>query len=176
MLCLSLSVFSCTKKEANEEKVIAKINDYPLTLDEFQYELASQMELDKNFKLTKEAKRQFLDQLIQKELLIQEAKRLKLDTREEFRRAIEKYWEATLIKNLLELKGKEIAKRTLVSEEEIADRYKKMLENDPNLPPLSKLRPQIENRIREEKKTKLLKEWMDGLKRHAKIQINKDLL
>lgn len=171
--CLTLA---CSSKDSQDKKVIATINDYPLTLDEFQYELASEMELDKDFKLTREAKRKFLNRLIQKELLIQEAKRLKLDTREEFRRAIEKYWESTLIKNLLELKGKEIAKKCVVSEEEIVDRYDEMLRKNPDTPPLSDIRDQIKTLLKEEKKTRLLEQWMQGLKKTAKIKMNQDLL
>ncbi len=181
LLCFLLTAFlclpvGCSNKTTKDAKVIARINDYPLTLDEFQYELASEMELDKDFKLTREAKEQFLRRLIQKQLLIQEAKRLKLDTREEFRRAIEKYWESTLIKNLLELKGKEIAKKCLVSEEEILDRYNKMLKKNSHIPPLTKIRSQIEAQLKEEKKTRLLEQWMQGLRKAAKVKINHDLL
>ena len=43
--CLTLA---CSSKDSQDKKVIATINDYPLTLDEFQYELASEMELDKD--------------------------------------------------------------------------------------------------------------------------------
>jgi hypothetical protein len=91
------------------------INDYHLTLDEFQDQLAAELKLEKDFKLTEEAKREFLEGLIRKELLIQEAKRLKLDRKEKFVRAIERYWESTLIRDIMDLKGKEIAKKIFVS-------------------------------------------------------------
>jgi len=175
-LITALAILSCSKPESEEQKVIARVNNFNLTLGEFQYQLASQVEFDKDFKLTRQAKRQFLDQLIKKELFIQEAKRLKLDTKKEFRRAIEKYWESTLIKNLLELKGKEIAKKCVVSEEEIADRYNKMKKKNPALPPLDSVREDITQRLKEEKKTKLLEEWIKDLESKAKIEINENLL
>ncbi|HUV60070.1 MAG TPA: hypothetical protein VMW09_08155 [Desulfatiglandales bacterium] len=41
--------------------------------------------------MTKEAKKKFLEELIRKELLIQEAKRFNLDKKEKSVRAIERY-------------------------------------------------------------------------------------
>ena len=110
---LSLSLFCCSREKAEEGKILSRINDYNLTLDEFQYQLAAELELDKDFKLTNEAKKEFLEQLIRKELLIQEAKKLKLDRKDKFVRAIERYWESTLIRDLMDLKCQEIAKKSM---------------------------------------------------------------
>ena len=119
-------LFCCTQEKIEEDKALAKVNDYVLTLDEFQVQLAQELKLDKEFKLTKRAKKEFLDQLITKELLIQEAKRRKLDRKEKFIRTIEQYWESTLIRDLMEMEGQKIEKCTLVSQEEIEIRYKEM--------------------------------------------------
>ena len=101
---LFLSLFCCAQEKKPESKVLCRINDYNLTVDEFQYQLAADLELDKDFKLTEEAKREFLEGLIKKELFIQEARRLKLDSKDKFIRAIERYWESTLIRDLMDLK------------------------------------------------------------------------
>ena len=90
-------VICCAQEQTEKKEIVAKINDYELTLEEFEDQLATELNLDKDFKLTKEAKRDFLEQLIRKELLIQEATKLELDRREKFTRAIERYWESTLI-------------------------------------------------------------------------------
>jgi len=50
------------------------------------------LNLDREFKLTQKAKKDFLDQLIVKEVMIQEAKKRNLDRKEKFVRAIERYW------------------------------------------------------------------------------------
>ncbi len=176
IIFLFTTLFGCSNGSHQDHKVIAKVNDYDLTLNEFQYQLASELELEKDFKLTKTAKREFLEQLIRKELLIQEAKKLKLDTKEEFRRAIEKYWESTLIKNLLELKSREISKRCIVSEEEIQDRYKRMKKENPNLPALEQIRDKILETLREEKKTRLLDQWISELRNKANVKIDESLL
>jgi hypothetical protein len=36
---LCLSIFCCAQEQIGEDKTIAKINDYALTLDEFQVQL-----------------------------------------------------------------------------------------------------------------------------------------
>jgi hypothetical protein len=173
---LSLSLFSCSQEKTEKGKILAIINDYSLTLEEFQYQLAAELELDKDFKLTKEAKKEFLEELIRKELLIQEAKRLQLDREEKFVRAIERYWEFTLIRDLMELKGKEITQRTLISQEEIRDYYKEMQKSEEKLPSLKELKEKINKELKEKKKTRILKEWINDLRGKAKIEINRELL
>ncbi len=147
-----------------------------MTLDEFQVQLAQELKLDREFKLTKEAKNEFLDQLITKEILIQEAKRRKLDRKEKFIRAIERYWESTLIRDLMEMEGQKIEKRTVVSQEEIEMRYKEMKNLDENQPPLESIRQKISEKIMEDKKSSMLEEWVNHLKKKAKIEINQELL
>lgn len=172
LVCFS----SCNRENGEKPEILARINDYNLTLDEFQKELASEMEMDRKFKLTRKAKKAFLDEIIKKELLIQEARKRKLDTREEFRRAIERYWEATLIRDLLGLKAKDIAAKTYVSEEEINGRYQAMKGADKTLPPLNEMREELRKTLKEEKKTALLEKWINNLKEEAEIRINEKLL
>ncbi len=171
-----LAVFGCSREKTEKPEVLAHINGYDLTLDEFKNQLTSEIEMDKDFKLTREAKQAFLNELIKKEILIQEAKRLKLDTREAFRRAIERYWESTLIRDLLEMKGREISGKTYVTEEEIQSRYKAMKASDGSLPPLGEMRKEITRKLKEEKKSKFLEDWINHLKQKAKIKIDERLL
>lgn len=175
-LFLSLSLLGCSQEPPRSGKILARINDYNLTLDEFQRQLAADMEWDKDFKLTKEAKRDFLEELIRKEVLIQEAKRLNLDRKEKFVRAIERYWESTLIRNLMDLEGKEIDRKTYLSQEEILAHYKTMKESGEALPPLSHIEDKITRELREEKKSRMLKEWVNDLREKAKIEIDQELL
>ena len=169
-------LFCCTSENTEKHKILAGIDDYNLTLDEFQYQLAAEMELDKDFKLTKEAKKEFLEGLIRKELLIQEAKRLNLDRKEKFIRTIERYWESTLIRDLMEIKGDEICKRIVISQEEIDACYRDMKESEDKLSPISELQEKITEDLKEKKKTRMLKEWINDLRKKAKIQINDELL
>ena len=176
LIILSSFLFCCSQDKVEDNKILAKINDYDLTLDEFQTQLAQEVRFDKDFKVTKEAKKAFLDQLITKEILIQEAKRRNLDRKEKFIRAIERYWESTLIRDLMEMEQQDIEKRTLVSQEEIEMRYNEMKKLDNNLPPLESIRHNISKEIMEDKKQRLLEEWSNQLKKRARIDINEELL
>jgi len=176
ILALSMSFFCCAQDETEKGEVLASINDYELTLKEFEDQLVSELELEKDFKLTKEAKKKFLDQLIQKEILIQEAKKLNLDRKEKFINAIQSYWTATLIKDLMELKGKELSQRVYVSQEEIETRYNEMKKSQGNLPPLEKIQEKIAKRLMEQKKREKLIEWINDLRKNAKVTIHQKLL
>ncbi|HUV50171.1 MAG TPA: SurA N-terminal domain-containing protein [Anaerolineae bacterium] len=176
LLVLFLHLFSCTQEQEKEDKILAGINDRKLTIDEFQSQLAAELEMDEACKLTKEVKKEFLEELIRKELLIQEAKKLKLDRKKKFIRAIERYWESTLIRDLVEMKGEEISNRILISEEEIKTRYNDMKKPGKKLPPLDGLREKIVEELKEKKKTEMLKEWINDLRKNSKIEINEKLL
>ena len=173
---ISIQISGCSKEKPGDTQILARINDYNLTLGEFQSKMAGEIEMEKDFKLTREARDGFLDEIIRKELLIQEAKKLNLDKEEKFIRALERYWESTLIRDLMEKKGEEINKRILISQEEIEDYYDSMKETRKEIPPLSKMEEEITGELREMKKTRRLKEWIDNLRKDAKIEVNKELL
>ena len=177
LLPLLFQLHCCAREENKEEReILAKINDYTLTLDEFHTQLAAELEMDPDFKITEEAKKEFLEGLIRKELLIQEAKRRNLDRNDKFIRAIERYWESTLIRDLMEVKGKEIEKKTIVSQEEIQFRYENIRKSGAELPPLENIKEEISQKIMEQKKQKSLEEWINNLRRKADIEINNKLL
>lgn len=173
---LSLSLFCCGQEQTDKKEILARINDYELTLEEFEDRLVEDLRLDEDFKVTNEAKKELLEQLIRKEILIQEAKKLNLDRKEEFIRTIERYWESTLIRNLMELRGKEIVQRVYVSQEEIEARYKEMQKSEQGLAPIDKIRPKIAQEIMEHKKRERLMGWINELRKNAKVEIDDKLL
>lgn len=161
---------------ANREKIIAVINGCNLSLDEFNTKLEHELEFHPQYKSTAEAKKEFLQSLIKKELLIQEALNSGLDKNKEFVIAIEQYWEATLIKNLMEFRNHEIKKQTYVSTKEIKNRYSQLKSINKNLPEYEKVKNEIAGSIRQEKNTKALNQWLDELNRKAAITINEQYL
>jgi hypothetical protein len=169
-------LFSCGQDKTEESEIVCRINEYKLPVEDFQRQLAEEVEMEETFKLTQEAKEEFLEGLIRKELLIQEAKELKLDRRRKFVKAIERYWEATLIRDLMDMKCEEIRKKICISEEEIETRYKEMNKRHDGLPNLSEMHDQIREELREEKEAGMLEEWIRGLKDKANIEINEDYL
>ena len=176
-ICMILFFFGITcTRENQDKKVLATVNDFELTLEDFERQLTADVEMTPDFKLTHEAKEHFLNQLIRKEILIQEAMKRKLDRREAFIRAIERYWQSTLIRDLLELKGDEISKQIYVSEEEIDARYDQMKKANEKAPAKDEIRGKILSELKEEKRTKKLKEWIEDLQKGTTITIDRKLL
>ena len=171
-----LLVLACSKGPSGEKDILATVNDFKLTVSEFQILLAADMDIDRDLKITDPIKKEYLNQIIQKEILIQEAKRLKFDQKPKFIRTIERYWEATLIRDLMENKSQEIEKKTIVTQEEVQRYYNEMKTKDPALLPLSEIDQDLIAKIRGEKKTAMFQKWVEELKREAKIHTNEELL
>ena len=169
-------VLACSRGAAVEKDVLATVNDYKLTVSEFQRQLAADMEIDRELKMTNPIKKIYLNQIIQQQVLIQEAKRQKLDQQPKFIRAIQRYWEATLIRELMESKGQEIEKQVIVSQEEVQRYYDDLKRKDPAIKPLSEMDSELTARIREDKKTAMFQKWVDELKHEAAIHTNDNLL
>ena len=160
------------EKPPSKDQVMAYINDFILTRNEFESKLAEELEYNRRYKATDNAKKEFLASLIKKEILIQEAVRQGLDKQRPFTQAIEQYWEATLIKNLMENKMNALRRKTFVSENEINEHYRTLKTQNPTLPPLAGIEKDISEQIREEKLTAAVEKWVTGLKQKADIKIN----
>jgi hypothetical protein len=167
---ISAIILACSDGPT-DRKILSRINSYELTLDEFEEQLAAEPEIDPSFKLTDETKKYFLEELIRKELLIQEAKSRKLDQQKKFIRAIEKYWELTLIRDLIEQKSREISSKIYVSEEETIERYHNMKQENPELADFKAMESEIKAVLKEKKKSLLLQQWISGLREKATVKI-----
>jgi len=168
--------YGCSQDHRDQTQTLATINNYHLSLEDFQRQLAEELEFIPDAKLNKEVKKAFLDEIIRKEILIQEAKKMGLDQQDKFMRAIERYWEATLIRNLIELKSEEIQKRILISEEEIKAYYNRIEKTTKETLPFEQYREHIILILKEQKKTRMLGEWINAIKDQSKIEINNELL
>ncbi|MDD5680172.1 MAG: hypothetical protein PHI59_02905 [Candidatus Omnitrophica bacterium] len=124
-LAIAFLVSGCAGKKG-EERIVASINNYDMTVEDFDYESKSILDTGRMLGEIPVTKEEMLDALIIKEILIQEAVRENLDKEKDFMRSIEAYWEHTLLKDLLTKKSEEIAKKTVVYEDEINRYYEKM--------------------------------------------------
>ena len=165
MGCLS------TSKTAQTD-IALQINDCKITAEEFDKLIRFETSVDPEIEMTNEVCSQFVEYLIRKELMIQEASRLELDQSASFIRAIEKYWEATLIKALLEFKSKEIKKTVRVTEDQVKKSFDKGTFLPPDTPyeqagPL--IRKQLESCAVQAK----MDQWIRDLRACANIRVNK---
>ncbi len=173
LLVILSTLVGCSGSHDNDMgDVAATINDFKLSKKEFQLQLVKELEYDDTYKATAKAKKDFLKTIIQKELLTQEAKKRGLDRDEKFIAAIEKYWQATLIKHLMETKNKEIRHMVSVSDKDVQQMYEEQKSLNSKLPPFSDVEADITRAALEKKRGQVIEEWIQALHEKAEIKIN----
>ncbi len=169
--------FSCMEEMKEEQgPVVARVNEYCLGRDEFRDLLARDLRLEGDYKLTREAQLEFLDSLVTRQVLIQEAKRLRLDSQEKFICSVQRFWESTLIRDLMEIKAREIEETTLVTQEEVLTLYRAIKAETPGIPGFETMRSELFEQVLEEKKTELLAQWIKELQGQSRVEIDESCL
>ena len=170
VLFVLLGLVGCTPGKDDDNGFLVQVNDFRISEQEVDSELKVETKLDSNFYVTDDTKTEFIRDLIQTQLLIQEARKRKLDERELFRETIERYWESTLIRDLLAEKGAEIRKNTVVSEEDLITYYQANKEFLGERP-LEEIRQEIAQKVEDRMVTDRLEAWIGSLKKAATIEI-----
>ena len=117
VLAFAVSYVNAEEKEVESEKVLADVNGVKITLNDFQEEVAS---LPQNYQQAINAnKRKFLDELILKKLLYQEAVKKEFDKDEKVLNAIEDFKIRVMSQRVLE----EVLESVSVSEDELKKYY-----------------------------------------------------
>lgn len=123
-----------------QKTVIATIGDYSLYEDDFRSEL-SLYPPEYRQKISRE---QLLENIIQKKVLLLEAQRRGLDRDPQFMKMVERFWEQSLLRSLLDRKSEEI---------------------------LSSLAPPEKDRNK--KAAELMRSWIEELEKKARVTINR---
>lgn len=119
---LLFSFMACAKKDEQKGPYLVKVGTAKITQADLERELKSLPEFAQQLFEGSEGKKKFLDELIKKELLYQEAVKRGLDKDAEFQRKFEEFRKLTLISSLLE---KEIEEKARVTDQDIKDYYEK---------------------------------------------------
>lgn len=123
LLLLSLAiVFSCAKKEDAKTKTtyLAKVGNSTITEADLERELKSIPPFAQQLFTGKEGKQKFLEELIKKELLYQEALKKGLDKEPDYKTRVEDFKKITLVGKLLE---KEIEAKASVTMQDVQNYY-----------------------------------------------------
>jgi peptidyl-prolyl cis-trans isomerase C len=172
MICVILFLIGCSSGTIEGDKrVVSQINKYKMTVEDLKYELKNIPYDDRELLNTEHGRREYLDRLIEKEVLLQEAQRQGLDREKDFMRSIENYWEQALLKLLLERKSREISGTVHVYDNEIEEYYK----NSGEVLPLSRVKSDINRIIRQQKETEAMNTWIKELKKRSCIKIDEKL-
>jgi len=167
-------IFTGCSSKANkgDNRIVAEVNNYKMTVEDLKYELANKPYDNAYLLKTEEGRKEFIDRLLEKEVLLQDAQGQGLDREKAFMKSIEHYWEQALLKLLIERKSNEISGSIYVYDNEIDEYYKKSKENLP----LSKVKQDIIRAIRQEKETKAMDAWVKELKKKSSIRIDDKIL
>lgn len=116
-------LYGCGRHKPAREEIIATINNEPVYVKDFDRVMAFTYKNDPLLRRNKNAVNDQLAMLIDKKLLIQEARHKKIDQEEKFVATIKSFWEQTLIRDIIDLKEAEFAREVTVSDEEVRSFY-----------------------------------------------------
>jgi len=114
------------KEATGDNRVLARINEYELTVKDFKDEVRHMRETRGISRDTLKTKRLILEDIIAKKVLLQEAQKEHFDKDKKFMKKIERYWEQALLKLLIEKKQKEMSERIEISSAEVTDDYERL--------------------------------------------------
>ena len=119
-------VAGCAKKENLSESFIAKVNDAVISEEDFIAEISLIPEWARNNFIGKEGKELFLKEMINKELIYQDAIRKGMQNDKDLEARVEEFRKMTLLSIVLK---QEIEDKAEVTESEIKEFYEKNPEN-----------------------------------------------
>ena len=125
-LVVALSVLvlvGCGKKGEYKGKIVAKVNGEPVYSEEINEIIAWQVKANPQFEVTPEVLETQLDMIIDRKLLLQEAKKKKLDQTDAFKKTMEAFREQTLIRTLVDEEGKEVEPSISVTDAQVKSYY-----------------------------------------------------
>ena len=138
LLAMLLTAGCCRAPE--QKDVLARVNNYEITKEEFADEFKASRFSKSD---SPDARKEFLETLINRKLILQEAQAGRLDRDANFLKAIQRFWEQSLLKLAIERKVNEIAASSSMSDRGV-----------------------------KEAEERLLNDWIAALKKKADISVN----
>jgi hypothetical protein len=166
-------IIGCSRAPKENKQILARINNYEITKQEFEQEFK-----DSSFGRvdTPESRKEFLNNLINRKLILQDAQQRAWDKDKSFLKMIERFWEQSLLKITLDRKAKEISGSVSVSDKSIEEVYNKMASEGKTDKTYDKMYNQIKWELNRLQESQAMNNWVSGLRKKATIKINDDLL
>ena len=164
----------CSQKPHQDpvlDKPLAKVNNYVITVGDFEQEVGYLRPVFRSIspKVPLMMKAGILNDMINRELLLEEAQKLNIDKDAAFMKQVENFWRLSLIKELWDRKTREVAATVKVSDQEVKDEYEQMKKQDLGLDPYEKMAPEIKDMVFRKKVQKELEAWINSLRKNATI-------
>lgn len=172
MLLIPVFLVGCSGRSKPKD-IVVKINNYEISKAEFEQEFK-----DSSFGRvnTPESRKEFLDNLINRILILQDAENKGLDNDPKFLKIIEKFWVQSLLKLALEKKSQELVRVSLVSNTAVNEAYQKMLKDGKTTKSYEEMYKVIKWDLLKQKEVQMTNDWLIGLYKDANIEVNKDLI
>jgi len=173
LMAMAVFLFSCAEKESGG-KYLAKVNNVFITEKDVTKEVdALPLEVREMF-LAEANIEEFVEELVKKELLYQEAMKKGIGNSEEFRKKIEDFRKVMMIQLLLE---DVIEKKADVTDKEVRDFYAKnkagLSVGKKGAVDFEKVKGLIRQRLIADKQRELFDSYMAGLKDKNKVEVDK---
>lgn len=170
IICIVLITLGCAKKTSEGPAItIGKIK---VTKGEFENAF-ERFNFDKQVDAT--ARKAFLENYIDRKLILREAENLGLDKNEEFLQDVQDFWQQSLLKLALDKKTKELFLSIKVSDKEINDFYNANKDKF-SAKDLPNVYSEIKLVLLKEKQKKAVSDWLDSLRKKTDIKVNYKLL
>jgi hypothetical protein len=168
-VCLYLS---CSKNN-KKEKIALEINNHVVTVQEFEKGFKD-LYLNEDSKSTREA---YLDMLITRKLILLEAQKSGLDKKKEFLETIEKFWEQSLLKVMIDYKTHELSRLTVISEDEVEKEFSAWMKINPmETQSPEDIKIAIRRKLKRIKEKEAIDFWVTSLKNDASITIDNEAI
>lgn len=169
-------VFGCGQKDADKGQYLVKINNEAITKEDLKKEMEALPPFAQKMFEGEEGLSRFMDELIKKELLYQEAIKKGLDKDPLYTKKIAESKKLILISFLLE---KEIENKAKVTEQELRDFYTQnkadfTFQGKPV--EFEKVKDMLAQRLTAQKQKEVFDSYVENLKKTYKIDINKEAI
>lgn len=107
---------------ANDQRIVASVNNHDIIVSDFD-EVSMPAFINNNSCNKLQMRTNALEDIITKQLLIQEAQKQNLDKQKAFMKEIEKYWGQTLLKLILKKKSDDYVETIIITDDELRNAY-----------------------------------------------------
>ena len=166
---LLIVVFLWKLKTPPQPEYLVKINNYTITPQEFMDEFKLSSYAKEN---TPQSRREFLNMLIRRKLILQEAQAKGLDRDPEFLKSVERFWEQSLLKRAMDKKSLEIQGSILISDKAVEAVYNKLKSEGKAEKPYDQMYKQLKWSLTQLQESQAINTWLKELYQGAKIKVN----
>lgn len=163
-----LSSMSC----ASKEETAISIDGIKITKSEFERDF-QKFNLSKPD--TKEARKEFIDNIVNRKLILKEAETTNLDKDPAFLEDVQDFWEQSLLKLAVDKKAKQLFMNIKINDKEIEDFYNANKDKFGDKS-MADVYGEMRLILFKKKQQDAVTDWLDVLKKNANVKVNYKLL